>query len=83
MNEKIKKRVLKEANYILETKETIRQIAKKFNCSKSVVHLDLSKRLKELDESKYEEVRAILKSHDAEKHIRGGEATKQKYKKRR
>ena len=72
MNKDIKRRVLSEANHIIKTQDTIRQTADRFNVSKSTVHTDLSERLKEIDN--------IFKTHDREKHIRGGEVTRQKYK---
>ena len=72
MNKDIKRRVLSEANHIIKTQDTIRQTADRFNVSKSTVHADLSERLKEIDN--------IFKTHDREKHIRGGEVTRQKYK---
>ena len=82
MKESIKKRVIKEANYMLQTKDTIRNIAKKYNISKSTIHKDLSIRLKEIDKNKYIDVDKILKIHLKERHIKGGEVTKAKYKKR-
>lgn len=80
MNEIIKKRVLKEANHILQTKDTIRSTAKVFDISKSTVHTDLNKRLKEIDQNLANQINNIFKDHEETKHIRGGEATKEKYK---
>lgn len=80
MNKNIKQRVLEEANHILTTNETIRNTASKFNVSKSTVHADLSKRLEQIDENLQKEINNIFKDHDKVKHIRGGEVTKQKYK---
>ena len=80
MNKDIKKRVLSEASHIIKTKETIRETADKFNVSKSTVHTDLSERLKEIDKNLGKEIENIFKTHDREKHIRGGEVTKAKYK---
>ena len=80
MNKDIKKRVLNEANHIINTQETIRKTADKFNVSKSTVHTDLKERLKEIDKSLGKEIDTIFKMHDQEKHIRGGEVTRQKYK---
>lgn len=80
MNEFIKKRVLEEANYILDTKNTIRKTAEVFSISKSTVHMDLNKRLKKIDQDLAKEINKIFKNHDKTKHIRGGEATKIKYK---
>ena len=75
----IKERVLTLANHIIITNDTIRQIAYKYNISKSTVHKDLSDRLKTYDKNKYILVSQILKNHDEIKHIRGGLSTKQKY----
>lgn len=80
MNSLIIKRVIDEANYILDTKKTIREIAKIFNVSKSTVHKDLHERLIDIDYKLYEEVDSILKYHIDIRHIRGGESTKKKYK---
>lgn len=76
---KIKTRVMEEAKYIIETKETIREIGKKFKVSKSTVHKDLSDRLKKIDKKLYSEVEKILKYHTDIRHIRGGQSTKNKY----
>ena len=81
MNSLIIKRVLEEANYMLNTNETIREIAKVFNVSKSTVHKDLHERLQDINISLYEEIDSILKYHIDVRHIRGGESTKKKYKK--
>ena len=81
MNSLIIKRVIDEANYILDTKETIREIAKVFNVSKSTVHKDLHERLIDINYKLYEEVDSILKYHIDIRHIRGGQSTKKKYKK--
>lgn len=75
----IKLRVINEANYIISTKKTIRQISKHFNVSKSTVHDDLSKRLKIIDKNLYKKVNDILNYHSLVKHIRGGASTKLKY----
>ncbi|MBQ2946961.1 MAG: sporulation transcriptional regulator SpoIIID [Bacilli bacterium] len=80
MNSLIVKRVIDEANYILDTKETIREIAKVFNVSKSTVHKDLHERLIDINYKLYEEVESILKYHIDVRHIRGGQSTKKKYK---
>ena len=80
MNSLIVKRVIDEANYILHTKETIREIAKVFNVSKSTVHKDLHERLLDINYGLYEEVDSILKYHIDVRHIRGGQSTKKKYK---
>ena len=66
--------------YIIEHKATVRQTANEFGISKSTVHKDVSERLKKVKPSLYKEVRVILDINKQERHIRGGEATKQKYK---
>jgi len=76
---KIEKRVVEEANYIIETKETVRQLSKKFKVSKSTVHKDLHERLKKIDKTLSKKVDEILKHHIDIRHIRGGESTKRKY----
>ena len=80
MNKDIKTRVLNEANHIIKTQDTIRKTAGLFNVSTSTVHTDLSERLKEIDKKLGAEIDDIFKNHDKEKHIRGGEVTRQKYK---
>ena len=79
MNSFILKRVKGEANYILDTSKTIREIASIFNVSKSTVHKDLHERLYYIDEDLYKSVDKILKYHTDVRHIRGGESTKLKY----
>lgn len=79
MNKDIVKRVISEANYIIETGNTVREIAKVFNVSKSTVHKDLHERLLEIDNNLYLEVERILKYHTDIRHIRGGQSTKEKY----
>ncbi len=81
MNNNISKRVLSEADYIIKTGKTVREIAKIYNVSKSTVHKDLHERLLELDKTKYKQVDKILKYHIDIRHIRGGESTKKKYQK--
>ncbi len=69
------------ATYIIETKSTVRQAAKKFNISKSTVHKDISERLEKVNPSLACEAKKILEINKRERHIRGGMATKIKYKK--
>ena len=83
MSQNIINRVLAEAYYILETKKTIREIAKERNISKSTVHKDLHDRLKMVNKSLYCKVNDILQEHIDIRHIRGGESTRQKYLKRK
>ena len=75
----MKIRVLKEAEYILKTGYTIREIATHFHVSKSTVHKDIQERLPRVSPILYQKVRFILEEHLLERHIRGGDATKQKY----
>ncbi|MBQ8234255.1 MAG: sporulation transcriptional regulator SpoIIID [Bacilli bacterium] len=75
----IDERVINEALYIIDTDETVREIAKIFNVSKSTIHKDLHDRLKDIDYDLYIKVTDILNNHYIEKHIRGGEATRIKY----
>ena len=75
----IEDRVYEIAEYILETKCTVRTAARKFDVSKSTVHKDCVQRLPELNPALAEEVRKILDINKAERHIRGGHATKAKY----
>ena len=68
------------ATYIIETKSTVRQAAKKFNVSKSTVHKDISERLQKVNPSLAIEAKKVLEINKSERHIRGGMATKMKYK---
>lgn len=65
--------------YIVENHSTVRGAAKKFSVSKSTVHKDVTKRLVEENPILYNQVKRILEINKEERHIRGGEATKQKY----
>lgn len=75
----IAKRVLEEADCILKRHCTIREVASFFNISKSTVHKDLHERLLKIDNKLYFDVGKILEYHKQIRHIRGGEATKNKY----
>lgn len=81
MNSKIKTRVKNEAERMKKTKETIRELAKIYHVSKSTVHKDLTDRLKELNPIMQKEIEQILLEHTKERHLRGGESTRKKYKK--
>lgn len=81
MEERIINRVIDESNYMIETNKTIREIATIFNVSKSTVHKDLKDRLKKIDINLYEKVKEIIDYHIEIRHIKGGESTKEKYKK--
>lgn len=75
----IEERVVKLAEYIIDTKDTVRGTAKKFGISKSTVHKDIACRLLHINKALATEVRKVLDENKAERHIRGGQATKLKY----
>ena len=75
----IDERAIELAQYIIDSKVTVRGAAKKFGISKSTVHKDVSERLIKINPSLAKEVREILDENKAERHIRGGMATKLKY----
>lgn len=75
----IEERAVELAEYIVNSKDTVRGAAKKFGISKSTVHKDVSQRLLKINPALANEVRKILDENKAERHIRGGMATKLKY----
>ena len=75
----IEERAIYLAQYIIDSKDTVRGAAKKFGISKSTVHKDVSERLPKINPSLAHEVRTVLNENKAERHIRGGMATKLKY----
>ena len=75
----IEKRAVELAHYIINSKDTVRGAASKFGVSKSTVHKDISERLLKINPVLAKEVRKILDKNKAERHIRGGMATKLKY----
>lgn len=75
----IKERTIRIGKYIVETRKTVRVIAKEFGVSKSTVHKDLTERLPTINPDLAAEVKEILDHHKAIRHLRGGEATKLKY----
>lgn len=79
MKDYIEERVIKLANYIIENNSTVRETAKKFHVSKSTVHKDVSERLLKLNPMLSKSVQKVLDENKAERHIRGGQATKEKY----
>lgn len=79
MQDYIAKRVIEIAGYIAETKATVRQTAGVFGVSKSTVHKDLTERLPLLDDELAASVKQVLDNNKAERHLRGGMATKLKY----
>lgn len=78
-NNVIDDRATKLGEYIVENKATVRCAAKQFGVSKSTVHKDVSQRLKYIDRGLYRDVKNILAVNKAQRHIRGGMATKKKY----
>ncbi|MEW6727517.1 sporulation transcriptional regulator SpoIIID [Desulforudis sp. 1088] len=80
MQEHIQKRVLDICAYILDTNATVRQAAMVYKVSKSTVHKDMTERLPALDKKLAQKVRLVLEFNKAERHLRGGEATRRKYK---
>ena len=78
-NISIEERAVSLAQYIIDSKDTVRGAAKKFGISKSTVHKDVSERLLKINPALAREVRFILDENKAERHIRGGIATKLKY----
>ena len=79
MADTMEQRVCKLAVYMIETRATVRTAAKHFGVSKSTVHKDLSQRLPQYNKHLYRQVRHILDENKAQRHIRGGMATKRKY----
>lgn len=79
MKEYIEERAIEIGTYIIDSNATVRQTAKKFGVSKSTVHKDVSDRLIYINPVLAKEVRKVLDLNKAERHIRGGMATKEKY----
>lgn len=79
MKDHIEKRVISLAEYIIENKSTVRDAAKQFGISKSTVHKDVTERLSQINKSLFNEIRKVLDINKAERHIRGGMATKLKH----
>ena len=80
MSDTIEDRVRELAVYIIETGATVRAAARHFGISKSTVHKDLQERLPQHNKRLYKQVRQVLDNNKAQRHIRGGMATRQKYK---
>ena len=80
MKEYIEERVLEVAQYIIYSRATIRKTAKVFGVSKSTIHKDMTERLPKINPDIAEEAKSILDLNKAGRHIRGGKATKLKYK---
>lgn len=79
MHDYIKERTLRIGHFLIETRKTVRMIAKEFGVSKSTVHKDLTERLPQINPKLAMEVKEILEYHKSIRHIRGGEATRRKY----
>lgn len=79
MKDYIEKRAIELAQYIIEHNATVRKTAKIFNISKSTVHKDVHERLSRINPALYKEAQAVLEQNKAERHIRGGMATREKY----
>ena len=75
----IEERAIEIARYIIDNNTTVRQAAKHFGISKSTVHKDVAERLRHVNLGLYKEVRDVLAVNKAQRHIRGGMATKRKY----
>ena len=80
MREDIEQRACDLAVYIIEHEATVRSAAKKFGISKSTVHKDLTERLVRTNPALFSEVKVVLERSKAERHLRGGIATRKKYK---
>ena len=80
MKDYIEQRVLEAAKYIIESKATIRKTAKIFGVTKSTIHKDVTERLPKINPQIAERAKSVLEYNKAERHIRGGNATKMKYK---
>ncbi|MFW5980402.1 MAG: sporulation transcriptional regulator SpoIIID [Halanaerobiaceae bacterium] len=80
MKDYIRKRVREVGHYIYETKATVRETAEIYGVSKSTIHKDVTERLLKIDPGLAKKVKKVLEYNKAERHIRGGEATRKKYK---
>ena len=79
MHANMEDRARRLAEWIVENKATVRAAARRFGVSKSTVHKDLTERLRDSDRLLYEKVRLIMEQYKAERHLRGGAATRRKY----
>ncbi|MGI5838814.1 MAG: sporulation transcriptional regulator SpoIIID [bacterium] len=79
MEDYIWQRVLESSQYIFRNQSTVRQAAKVFGVSKSTIHKDVTERLPKINQELAAKVKAVLEQNKAERHIRGGEATREKY----
>lgn len=79
----VEERAVELGEYIVENKSTVRAAAKQFGISKSTVHSDVSNRLQKVSPALYVEVKKVLDNNKAQRHIRGGLATREKYLKKK
>ena len=79
MHGNMEERASRLAEWIIENRATVRAAAERFGVSKSTVHKDMTERLRQIDRLSYEKVRLIMEQNKAERHIRGGNATKRKF----
>ncbi|HHW75073.1 MAG TPA: sporulation transcriptional regulator SpoIIID [Firmicutes bacterium] len=79
MHDYIYQRVLEISHYMLETRATVREAARNFGVSKSTVHKDITERLPQINSHLGRQIKKILEINKAERHLRGGEATRRKY----
>ena len=75
----IEERAIESAKFIINSNATVRETAKKFGISKSTVHKDVTERLEKINPKLANEARKVLELNKAERHLRGGLATKEKY----
>jgi len=80
MRTSVEARAIELGEYIVENGATVRSAAKRFGISKSTVHKDVTERLQKINRALYAEVKQVLETNKAQRHIRGGEATRRKYK---
>ncbi len=81
MNDSAQLRAVEIGEYIVKNQTTVRAAAKNFGVSKSTVHMDVTDKLKKINPSLFREVRSVLDVNKAQRHIRGGLATREKYRK--
>lgn len=79
MRDDMIERVKEYADFVVQSEATVRQAARRFGVGKSTMHKDLVERLKMVDGVLYEKVMRVLMKNKAERHLRGGEATRRKY----
>lgn len=83
MRESMEQRAIRLAVYMIENRATVRATARTFGISKSTVHKDLVEKLPQCDQKLYGRVRQLLDENKAERHIRGGMATRERYRRQK